>query len=131
MSLLDQDIPVQRVKVRTVYGSMTDPKSRSKAIRRSLAQHRYYLKNREKKAADNKRRYRQRVEKLMSHAEQDAIDAARYRSMRADVVACNAGGGWPTWIGARTGPEVDKLVDKNIETARLAGSIIKRLKGKR
>lgn len=64
MSLLDQDIPVQRVRARTVYGKLTDPKARSKDLRRAMAQHRYYLKTAAKKSEDNARRYRDRKDKL-------------------------------------------------------------------
>lgn len=62
MSLLDQSTPRNPARARMVYGRLAQP--RSKDIRRSLTQHRYYERNRDKKAADNARRYREKKERL-------------------------------------------------------------------
>lgn len=64
MSLITQNIPVQRVRARTIYGVNGNHNDRPGKLKRALAQHRYYLKNKERKAADNARRYRERKEKM-------------------------------------------------------------------
>ena len=62
MSLLDQPVPAKPVKVRMVYGPLAV--GRSKDLKRSIINHRYYAKTHDKKAAYNRRRYREMVEKI-------------------------------------------------------------------